>query len=160
MLSDTLSNGGGDAPARRPNRPLVEIEIYFQLVYTRRWGRFRPEKEPAALAVKSVPSRGADGKQRLMNELKNRAVPSGGPSAAPAETLDALPHGVRARVLAVGGDGAIARRLMEMGFVPGAPVCVIKAAPLGDPIEVRVRGYHLAMRRVEARTVSVVAIED
>ena len=71
-------------------------------------------------------------------------------------TLNALPHGREARVVSVEGEGAIARRLMEMGVVPGAPVCVIKAAPLGDPIEVRVRGYHLAVRRAEAQTILVV----
>ncbi|HEX8458454.1 MAG TPA: ferrous iron transport protein A [Pyrinomonadaceae bacterium] len=73
-----------------------------------------------------------------------------------ALTLNALPHGTEARVVSVDGEGAIARRLMEMGVVPGAPVCVIKAAPLGDPIEVRVRGYHLALRRAEAQTIQVV----
>ena len=71
-------------------------------------------------------------------------------------TLNTLPHGVEARVVSVEGEGAVARRLMEMGVVPGAPVCVIKAAPLGDPIEVRVRGYHLALRRAEAQTILVV----
>ena len=71
-------------------------------------------------------------------------------------SLDALEAGTPARVVAVRGSGALARRLMEMGFVPGAPVRVIKAAPLGDPLEVRVRNYHLALRRSEAQTVSVV----
>jgi Fe2+ transport system protein FeoA len=71
-------------------------------------------------------------------------------------TLNALPYGQEARVVSVEGEGVIARRLMEMGVVPGAPVCVIKAAPLGDPIEVRVRGYHLALRRTEAQTITVI----
>ncbi|PYS89468.1 MAG: hypothetical protein DMF64_17730 [Acidobacteria bacterium] len=71
-------------------------------------------------------------------------------------SLNTLPHGARARVVAVGGADAVARRLMEMGVVPGAPVCVVKAAPLGDPIQVRVRGYHLALRRAEAQMISVV----
>ncbi|MDT7808685.1 MAG: ferrous iron transport protein [Acidobacteriota bacterium] len=71
-------------------------------------------------------------------------------------SLDRLRMGAHARVLAVRGEGAIARRLMEMGVVPGAPVRVIKAAPLGDPLEVRVRNYHLALRRSEAQTISVV----
>jgi ferrous iron transport protein A len=77
-------------------------------------------------------------------------------SAPAAVSLDALEAGAHARVLAVRGTGAVARRLMEMGVVPGAPVRVIKAAPLGDPLEVRVRNYHLALRRSEAQTVSVV----
>lgn len=75
-------------------------------------------------------------------------------------SLDALPRGVSARVMAVDGTGAVARRLMEMGVVPGAPVRVIKTAPLGDPIEVRVRNYHLAVRRSEAQTISVVTSDE
>ena len=71
-------------------------------------------------------------------------------------SLETLPIGTQARVIAVSGDGALTRRLMEMGLVPGAPVRVIKAAPLGDPLEVRVRGYNLALRRSEAETISVV----
>jgi ferrous iron transport protein A len=70
-------------------------------------------------------------------------------------SLAKLPIGTQARVIAVNGSGSIARRLMEMGVVPGAPIRVIKAAPLGDPIEIRVRGYHLALRRTEAQTISV-----
>jgi len=75
-------------------------------------------------------------------------------------TLNSLPHGTEARVVSIDGEGAVARRLMEMGVVPGAPVCVIKAAPLGDPIEVRVRGYHLALRRAEARTITVLTGDE
>lgn len=79
-------------------------------------------------------------------------------SGAPC-SLDALPFGVTARVTGVSGSGAVARRLMEMGVVPGAPVRIIKAAPLGDPIEVRIRGYHLALRRTEAKTITVTSDE-
>ena len=75
-------------------------------------------------------------------------------------SLDSLRPGTPARVLAVGGEGALARRLMEMGIVPGAPVRVVKAAPLGDPLEIRVRNYHLALRRSEARTISVVISDE
>jgi len=76
--------------------------------------------------------------------------------AAETVSLDRLPSGVEARVVAVAGSGPVARRLMEMGVVPGAPVSVVKAAPLGDPLEVRVRNYHLALRRSEAQTITVV----
>ena len=75
-------------------------------------------------------------------------------------SLNALPHGVRARVVSVRGGSAVSRRLMEMGVVPGAPVRVIKAAPLGDPIEVRVHSYHLALRRTEAQAITVVAGDE
>jgi ferrous iron transport protein A len=80
--------------------------------------------------------------------------------APAAVSLDRLRAGAPARVLAVRGTGAVARRLMEMGVVPGAPVRVVKAAPLGDPLEVRVRNYHLALRRSEAETISVVASDE
>ena len=91
-----------------------------------------------------------------MGELLKRADAKG-PAAV---SLDALEAGRHARVTAVRGSGAVARRLMEMGVVPGAPVRVIKSAPLGDPLEVRVRNYHLALRRSEAQTVSVVTSEE
>jgi ferrous iron transport protein A len=80
--------------------------------------------------------------------------------APAAVSLDRLRAGAPARVLAIKGTGAVARRLMEMGVVPGAPVRVVKAAPLGDPLEVRVRNYHLALRRSEAETISVVASDE
>jgi len=70
-------------------------------------------------------------------------------------TLDATPLGAPARVLSVSGDGAVALRLMQMGVVPGVSVRVIKAAPLGDPIQVQVRTYDLALRRLEAQTITV-----
>jgi ferrous iron transport protein A len=90
------------------------------------------------------------------NELTGR-VESLDPATV---SLDRLRAGVTARVLAVKGEGAIARRLMEMGVIPGAPVRVVKAAPLGDPLEVRVRNYHLALRRSEAQTISVVMSDE
>ena len=60
-----------------------------------------------------------------------------------------------ARVVNVSGTGPVTKRLMEMGIVPGVLVRVVKAAPFGDPIEVRVRGYNLAMRRNEAESIEV-----
>ncbi len=75
-------------------------------------------------------------------------------------SLAQLPSGEHARVLAVTGTGAVARRLMEMGMVPGAPIRMIKAAPLGDPLEVRIRGYHLAVRRAEAQTIRVLRNDE
>jgi ferrous iron transport protein A len=70
-------------------------------------------------------------------------------------TLTQLPKGQDARVTAVKGSGRITRRLMEMGVVPGVGVKVVKAAPFGDPIEIRVRGYSLAMRKSEADSIEV-----
>lgn len=73
-------------------------------------------------------------------------------------TLTNLPIGSEAKVIAVHGENAITKRLMEMGVVPGVSVRVIKAAPFGDPIEVRVRGYYLAMRKNEADQIEVSSI--
>ncbi len=70
-------------------------------------------------------------------------------------TLTDLPIGSEARVTAVNGNSRITRRLLEMGVVPGVDVRVIKTAPFGDPIEVRLRGYSLAMRRSEADAIEV-----
>ena len=70
-------------------------------------------------------------------------------------TLTNLPIGRDARVTAVNGTGRVTRRLMEMGVIPGVSVQVVKMAPFGDPIEVRVRGYSLAMRRSEADAIDV-----
>jgi Fe2+ transport system protein FeoA len=55
----------------------------------------------------------------------------------------------------VGGDVDLRRRLMEMGFCKGVTVEVVRRAPLGDPTEFRVRGYHLSLREEQARHVNV-----
>ncbi len=70
-------------------------------------------------------------------------------------SLTDLPIGSEARVISVNGRSDISRRIMEMGVIPGVTVSVVKAAPFGDPIEVRVRGYSLAMRRTEADAIEV-----
>lgn len=70
-------------------------------------------------------------------------------------TLEELPIGKNARVVAVNGEGRVTRRLLEMGVVPGVGVEVIKRAPFGDPVQVRVRGYSLAMRKTEANSIEV-----
>jgi ferrous iron transport protein A len=70
-------------------------------------------------------------------------------------TLSALPPGRWATVLTVVGPGFIALRLMEMGLVPGASISVVRSAPLGDPIQIKLRDYHLALRRTEAELINV-----
>jgi Fe2+ transport system protein FeoA len=77
------------------------------------------------------------------------------PEANESGSLDTLPAGLAARVVNVEGSSAIARRLMEMGIVPGAPIRVVRTAPLGDPIQVCLRDYQLALRRAEARAITV-----
>ncbi len=63
--------------------------------------------------------------------------------------------GQRGRILKVNGDGAVRRRLFDMGVTPGAEVLLRKRAPLGDPLEVNLRGYELTLRRSEAACVEV-----
>jgi ferrous iron transport protein A len=70
-------------------------------------------------------------------------------------TLANLAVGKEAKVVNVAGRTAVARRLMEMGVVPGVTIKVIKMAPFGDPIQIKVRGYSLAMRKSEAETIEV-----
>ena len=73
--------------------------------------------------------------------------------------LKELKPGEQGVVKRVGGDGAVRRRLFDMGVTPSAPVKMRKVAPLGDPIEVTLRGYELTLRKVEAENVTVVISE-
>ena len=70
-------------------------------------------------------------------------------------TLKNVPVGSSARVISVNGNTRITKRLMEMGVIPGVSLKVVKTAPFGDPIEVKVRGYSLAMRKNEAESIEV-----
>ena len=69
--------------------------------------------------------------------------------------LSELEIGESGKILSVSGEGAIRRRLFDMGVTPGAGVSLRKRAPLGDPIEVNIRGYELTLRKAEAACVSV-----
>jgi Fe2+ transport system protein FeoA len=75
-------------------------------------------------------------------------------------TLDQLPVGQRCRVEGLQGDDALVQRLLEMGLLDGEEVEVTNVAPLGDPIEIRLRDYQLSLRRREAARVSVVPLAD
>ena len=70
-------------------------------------------------------------------------------------SLDHLAPGERTTVAAVHGEPALRRRLLEMGLTPGVEVEAVRRAPLGDPLEVRLRGYHLSLRGAQARLVAV-----
>jgi ferrous iron transport protein A len=70
-------------------------------------------------------------------------------------TLDRLAPGESGAIARIEGDPAIARRLMELGLVPGTTVSMVRCAPLGDPLELTVRGVHLSLRRTEARSIHV-----
>lgn len=70
-------------------------------------------------------------------------------------TVKQLRRGESGTVKKVVGEGAIRRRLFDMGITPGAVITMRKVAPLGDPIEITVRGYHLSIRKVEANSVII-----
>ena len=63
--------------------------------------------------------------------------------------------GQTCKVVRLRGEGATRRRIMDMGLTRGVEVCVRKVAPLGDPIELTVRGYELSLRKADAETVEV-----
>lgn len=70
-------------------------------------------------------------------------------------TLDRVPIGKAVIIRKVGGEGALRRRLLDMGLTPNTRVMVRKAAPLGDPIELFLRGYELTLRLDDAREITV-----
>ncbi len=69
--------------------------------------------------------------------------------------LNELKAGEQGRILMVKGEGALRRRLMDMGLTPGTAVYVHKVAPLGDPVELHLRGYSLTLRKEDAASISV-----
>jgi Fe2+ transport system protein FeoA len=70
-------------------------------------------------------------------------------------TLETLQPGEQATIQELQGEPETMTRLMEMGLVAGTPIKVVKFAPLGDPIEILVRGYHFTLRRAEAADIVV-----
>ncbi len=71
------------------------------------------------------------------------------------KTLRDVPVGGTAKVVKLHGEGAVRRRIMDMGITKGVEVSVRKVAPLGDPIEITVRGYELSIRKADAEDIEV-----
>lgn len=71
------------------------------------------------------------------------------------ETLKNVKVGETAKVKRLHGEGAVKRRIMDMGITKGVDVYVRKVAPLGDPVEVTVRGYELSLRKADAEMIEV-----
>ena len=71
-------------------------------------------------------------------------------------TLDKIKPGQTVRVTKLGGEGAVRRRIMDMGLTKGTNVFVERMAPLGDPMELRLRGYSLSIRKADAEFIEVV----
>lgn len=70
-------------------------------------------------------------------------------------TLNELQHGKMAHVKSLTCQGALRRRIIDMGITPGAAIFVRKTAPFGDPLQVNVRGYELSLRMSEAKQITV-----
>ncbi len=70
-------------------------------------------------------------------------------------TLRETPCGQTVTVVRLAGEGAVRRRIMDMGIIKGAVLYVRKVAPLGDPVEVTVRGYELSLRKADAEMIEV-----
>ena len=71
------------------------------------------------------------------------------------KTLRQVKVGETVTVVKLHGEGAVKRRIMDMGITKGVQVCVRKVAPLGDPVEVNVRGYELSIRKNDAEMIEV-----
>jgi len=81
------------------------------------------------------------------------------PERTTVTTLDRVGLKRRCRIVGVRATGALRKRVLAMGMLPGVEVETLEAAPLGDPIEYRVKGYCLSLRRAEARLIEVVPEE-
>lgn len=75
-------------------------------------------------------------------------------------TLSELKVGQSATILAVGGEGALRNRLIDMGLIPRTRLTLRKVAPMGDPIEIRIRGYELTLRLEDAANITVGLSDD
>ena len=71
------------------------------------------------------------------------------------KTLNNTPVGSSAKVVKLHGEGAVKRRIMDMGITKGTEIFVRKVAPFGDPMELTVRGYELSIRKVDAEMIEV-----
>jgi len=70
-------------------------------------------------------------------------------------TLNKLQPGEKGKIIKVAGEKAIKRKLYDMGVTPGTELVLRKVAPLGDPIEINIRGYSLSLRKAEAETIII-----
>jgi len=72
--------------------------------------------------------------------------------------MNELEKGEKGRIVKIGGKGSVHRRLLDMGLVSGSEIEMERVAPLGDPIEIKVKGYNLSLRKEEAASIQVEVI--
>ena len=87
--------------------------------------------------------------------MKNKQVSHRGERGNEMRTLREVKVGHSARVVKLHGEGALKRRIMDMGITKGVEIYVRKVAPLGDPLELNVRGYELSLRKADAELIEV-----
>ena len=87
--------------------------------------------------------------------FRNEVCSSTGGDDGMTRTLDTVDPGCRAVVKKIKARGGIGRRMMDMGIVKGSEIEVVRAAPLGDPIDIKVKGFHLSLRKSEAANIEV-----
>ncbi len=75
-------------------------------------------------------------------------------------TINDLKIGQSGAITAVGGEGALRLRFLDMGLIPGTTVSLQKVAPMGDPIQIRVRGYELTIRREDAGMIEIEGVAE
>ena len=75
-------------------------------------------------------------------------------------TLRELKIGKSAKIVSVGGEGALRQHFLDMGVIPGAELTVIKYAPMGDPLEIEIHGYRLTLRLAEAEQIEIEEIAE
>ncbi len=98
-----------------------------------------------------------------MPDISIDTMSAGRPSVQLEEgslTLDQLPLGKNALICQVGGEGALRQHFLDMGLIPDAPVTMVKYAPLGDPVQVRIHGYELTLRLEDAARITVCDVLD
>ena len=74
-------------------------------------------------------------------------------------TVKDLKAGQAAVIETVGGEGALRQHFLDMGLIPGAEVCMVKLAPMGDPMELRIHGYELTLRLDDAAKIGVALLD-
>jgi len=131
----------------------VSEDTLFRLLKFIEFIRSCPEGEPLWLSSFHYYLKHGE---RPAHCIERQLAPGGGLQLI---RLSDLRVGELGRVVKLSGDSVVKRRLLDMGIDPGVEVRVERVAPLGDPIDIVVRGYHLSLRREEARAVAVVRID-